>query len=71
MGTLSIMLGVFAMNGFNVIGVKALLCVLFLMLTSPVSGHVLSRAAHIAGVKKWDKTVCDHYEDDRKKGIIK
>jgi len=31
----------------------------------------LSRAAHIAGVKTWDKTVCDHYDDDRKSGKIK
>jgi len=71
MGTSSIMLGIFVINGFNVLGIKALLCIFFLMLTSPVSGQVLSRAAHIAGVKTWDKTVCDHYDDDRKSGKIK
>ena len=37
MGTSSIMLGIFVMNGFSALGVKALLCLIFLLLTSPVS----------------------------------
>ena len=66
LGTCSIMFGIFVMNGFSAVGVKALLCAAFLLLTSPVAAHVLSRAAHISGVKLWEKSVCDEYEQDKK-----
>lgn len=71
MGTTSIMLGIFIMNGFSAVGVKAILCVIFLTITSPVSAHVISRGAHIFGVKPYEGTVCDKYEEDRQKGLIK
>ncbi len=67
MGTSSVMLGIFVLHGFTALGIKALLVMGFLLLTSPVSAHVLSRAAHIAGVKPWEGSVCDKYEDDKKK----
>lgn len=65
LATCSIMFGVFVINGFNAIGIKALLCAVFLLLTAPVSAHALSRAAHISGVKLWEKSVCDKYEEDK------
>lgn len=65
-GTCSIMFGTFLMQGFNATGIKSLLCIVFLVLTAPVSAHALARGAHIAGVKLWKKSVCDKYEDDRK-----
>ena len=64
-GTCSIMFGVFIMNGVSAIGIKALLIILFLVLTSPVSAHALARAAHIAGVKLWEGSVVDRYEEDK------
>jgi len=66
LGTCSILFGVFIMTGFTASGIKALLCIFFILLTSPVSAHALSRAAHIAGVKLWEKSVCDKYEEDSK-----
>jgi multicomponent Na+:H+ antiporter subunit G len=66
MGTCSILLGLFLFKGFTVAGVKALLCIMFLLLTAPVSAHALARSAHKAGVKLWDKSVCDKYEEDKK-----
>jgi len=66
MGTCSIMFGIFIMNGFTALGVKALLCAVFLILTSPVAAHALSRAAHNSGVKLCDKNICDEYAKDKK-----
>lgn len=66
LGTASILFGLFCYKGFTPAGIKAVLCILFLMLTAPVSAHALSRAAHKSGVKLWDKSVCDKYADDRK-----
>jgi multicomponent Na+:H+ antiporter subunit G len=39
--------------------VKAFMVALFGFLTSPISGHMLSRAAYRRGVPLWDKTVTD------------
>ena len=66
MGTSSILLGLFLYKGFTPAGIKALLCILFLTLTAPVSAHVLARSAHLSGVKLWEKSVCDKYEEDKK-----
>lgn len=64
LGTCSILFGAFLIHGFGVAGIKALLCMLFLILTSPVSAHALARAAHKSGVKLWEKSVVDRYAED-------
>ena len=67
LGTCGIMFGVFLISGFNAQGVKALLIIAFLILTAPTSAHALARAAHISGVKLWEKSTCDFYAEDKKK----
>jgi multicomponent Na+:H+ antiporter subunit G len=62
LGTCGIFFGIFVYYGFNTIGFKALLVMLFVFLTSPVSSHALSRAAYKSGVKMCDKSVCDEYK---------
>jgi multicomponent Na+:H+ antiporter subunit G len=65
LGTSSILLGLFLFKGFSPSGIKALLCIIFLFLTSPVSAHVLARGAHKSKVKLWEKSVCDKYAEDK------
>lgn len=65
LGTSSILFGLFLFKGFSPAGIKALLCIIFLMLTAPVSAHVLSRSAHKSGVKLWEKSACDKYGEDK------
>jgi multicomponent Na+:H+ antiporter subunit G len=67
LGTCSILIGTFIIKGFCATGVKALLAAVFLLLTSPVAAHALARGAHKAGVKLWDKSVCDKYADEEKR----
>ena len=64
-GTCSILFGTFLMSGFTATGIKALLCIIFIVLAAPVSAHAISRAAHIFGIKLWDKSVCDKYKEDK------
>jgi len=64
LGTCSILFGAFIIHGFTAAGIKILLCMLFLILTSPVSAHALARAAHKSGVKLWEKSVIDKYTED-------
>jgi len=66
LGTSSILFGLFLFKGFSPAGIKALLCIVFLVLTAPVSAHVLARSAHKSGVKLWEKSACDKYAEDQK-----
>ena len=65
-GTWIIILGVILLKGFSTTGIKAFLCLIFLILTSPAAAHALAKGAHISGVKQWEKSVCDKYEEDRR-----
>ena len=66
LGTCSILFGMFLIVGFTAAGTKALLCIIFLLLTSPVAAHALARAAHISGIKLWEGSVVDKYAEDGK-----
>ena len=67
LGTCGIMFGVFIITGWSASGIKALLIILFLLLTAPTAAHALARGAHKSGVKLWEKSVCDKYEEDKTK----
>jgi len=64
-GTSGILFGLFLYKGFTPCGLKALFCMIFLLLTAPVSAHVLSRSAYKSGVKLWEGSVCDKYKEDQ------
>ncbi|MFC1568178.1 monovalent cation/H(+) antiporter subunit G [Candidatus Margulisiibacteriota bacterium] len=64
LGTCGILFGVFVMHGFTGCGVKALLAIFAVLLTAPTAAHALSRAAHKTGVKLWEKSVVDTYEEE-------
>ncbi len=64
LGTCSILFGAFIIHGFTGAGIKSLLCIIFLILTSPVSAHALARGAHRSKVKLWEKSVVDRYAEE-------
>ncbi len=70
LGTTSILIGV-AVHAFaqhlNALGVKALICAAFILLTSPVAAHAVARGAHISGVQLWEGSVVDKYKEEQNK----
>lgn len=64
MGTCGILLGLIFFKGLGATGLKALLCMVFIILTSPVSAHALARGAYRSGTKPCKETVYDDYEED-------
>ncbi len=66
LGTLLILLGVVIRFGFGGMGVKAILCLWFIAMTSPTAAHAIARAAHKAGFPLWEGSVVDDYADARK-----
>jgi multicomponent Na+:H+ antiporter subunit G len=63
-GTCSILFGTFVLKGFCTTGVKAVLAIIFIFLTSPVAAHALARGAYKSGVKLWPKSVVDKYKEE-------
>jgi multicomponent Na+:H+ antiporter subunit G len=62
LGTCSTLFGVFIINGFGSTGAKALLAMLFILLTAPAGAQALSRAAYRSGIKAWKK---EGFEDSK------
>jgi len=64
LGTCVILAGV-ATAGFGgavwPMGVKAILCAAFILLTSPVAAHAICRGAYLSGVPLTDRSVADDF----------
>lgn len=64
-GTCGIMLGIFLLTGFSQLGIKALICAFFILMTMPVAAHALSRGSLIFGIKMWKETKIDKFGKDK------
>jgi multicomponent Na+:H+ antiporter subunit G len=53
------MLGVILAFSDFAIGVRALAIVIFMFATTPVSAHMIARAAYLSGVTLWKGTLSD------------
>jgi multicomponent Na+:H+ antiporter subunit G len=68
LGTCSILFGTFLIVGWTPGGIKALLCMAFIIFTNAVSAHAIARSAHRSGIKPWSGTLVDHFAEDEAKG---
>lgn len=66
LGTCLILIGVLIHQGANNLGMKALICTVFVLMTSPVGAHAIARGAHVSGVKLWGKSLIDKFADDKR-----
>ena len=66
LGVMCILLGVFfhfwLIEGH--MNARILLGILFIFITGPVGGHIMSRSSYIAGVKPWKGTVHDDLKEE-------
>jgi len=67
LGTCMILIGLLVIMGIGSAGIKALLCAIFVLFTSPVAAHALARAAHKSGIKLWEGSVVDKYAEKNSK----
>lgn len=65
LGTATLLVGVAVSTGLSPLGMKALVCACFVLLTSPVGAHAVARGAHIFGVRLWENSVADAYLEHR------
>ncbi|WP_124219313.1 monovalent cation/H(+) antiporter subunit G [Aquisalibacillus elongatus] len=68
LGVAGVLLGAFLFlyveNG--IISGKLILGIIFILITAPVSGHMISRAAHSKGVELWEHSIRDDLKRDQK-----
>lgn len=64
LGTCMILLSVVFYTGIGPISMKALMCIWFVLMTSPTGAHAIARAAHRSGIRLWDGSVMDKYAED-------
>ncbi len=66
LGTCGILFGVFIISlGETEVAVKALLCIVFILLTSPVGAHAIARAAYLTGIPLWKGSVVNRYGEEK------
>ncbi len=65
LGTCMILLSVLFYTGIGAIGIKALLCIWFVLITSPTGAHAIARAAHRSGIPLWEGSLMDKYAEDK------
>ncbi|MEO0294216.1 MAG: monovalent cation/H(+) antiporter subunit G [candidate division WOR-3 bacterium] len=66
LGTCAILFGVALEMGIvSVGGIKALICIIFILLTSPTAAHALSRGSHLGGFKLWEGSKMDKLKEDK------
>jgi multicomponent Na+:H+ antiporter subunit G len=68
LGVAGVMIGAFLFlyAAHGIVSGKLILGIIFMLLTAPVSGHMISRAAHESGVKPWGDYIEDAYEQAKK-----
>lgn len=47
------------------VGLEVLLVIVFIFLTAPVAGHMISRAAYLLKTPMWEGTVLDEWKQDQ------
>ncbi len=64
LGTCSILLGVLCLTSLGPTGLHALLCAVFIAVTSPTAAHAIARASHKFGIRVDKGAVVDKYEEE-------
>ncbi len=63
LGTCLILVGAGVAGGGSM-AARSIICAVFILITSPVGAHALARGSHLGGVKLWEKSLVDKYEED-------
>ena len=59
LGVCLILSGAVVMGDARPLQLKAAVCIVFILLSSPTAAHALARAARVSGIPLWQKSVVD------------
>jgi len=64
LGTIVLLIGVAIASGSGAMAAKAVICAVFIVLTSPTAAHAVAKGAYSSGVELWENSVVDKYADE-------
>ncbi len=67
LGTILLLVGVAVISGLGATSAKAIICAVFILITSPTAAHAIAKGAYASGVKLWEKSVVDKYAEEKGK----
>ncbi len=70
LGTIFLLIGVALACGSGAISAKAIVCAVFILITSPTAAHAIAKGAHISGVQMWEKSVVDKYGQEVDRNVL-
>jgi multicomponent Na+:H+ antiporter subunit G len=66
LGTIMLLAGVALISGSGPLSAKAIICAVFILITSPTAAHAIAKGSYASGVKLWEESVVDKYGEDKK-----
>ena len=67
LGTILLLVGVALVSASGPISAKAIICAVFILITSPTAAHAIAKGAYASGVKLWENSVVDKYAEEKEK----
>ncbi len=64
LGTIMLLIGAALVSGYNPMSAKAIICAVFILITSPTAAHAIAKGAYASGVELWENSVVDKYGEE-------
>jgi multicomponent Na+:H+ antiporter subunit G len=64
LGTVALLVGVALISGWGPMSAKAVICAVFILITSPTAAHAIAKGAYASGIELWEKSVVDKYAEE-------
>jgi len=65
LGTILLLAGVALIDGLSATSAKAVICAVFILITSPTAAHAIAKGAHASGIKLWKDSIVDKYAEEK------
>ena len=66
LGTILLLVGVAVVAAMGAMSANALICAVFILITSPTAAHAIAKGSYASGVKLWENSVVDKYAEEKK-----
>lgn len=65
LGTILLLVGVAIISATGATSAKAIVCAVFILLTSPTAAHAIAKGSYASGVPLWEDSVVDKYAEHK------
>jgi multicomponent Na+:H+ antiporter subunit G len=63
LGTILLLVGVALASGIGPTASRAIICAVFILITSPTAAHAIAKGSYASGVELWENSVVDKYAE--------